>query len=113
MKCHYFKFEYYLHKDGKYKNGEQRYICNLCGTKKATNYRKTKTGKQSIKNSINKYVSENPERRYAWEKAPNIVKKPCIVCGEYNVHRHHPDILKPFEVIMLCPLHHKAAHNVL
>lgn len=44
-------------------------------------------------------------------KIGQITKKPCEVCGDTNVHGHHPDYTKPLEVMWLCPIHHKAEHN--
>ena len=37
-----------------------------------------------------------------------LVKEPCEVCGDVNVHAHHDDYDKKLEVRWLCPLHHGA-----
>lgn len=74
-------------------------------------YRKTKTGIKATRRAINKYELTHPERRNAWNKAQQILKKPCIQCGKFPTHRHHPDPLKPLNVIFLCPLHHKKIHK--
>jgi hypothetical protein len=67
--------------------------------------------------SYDKYVKNNPEKRYAKEvihdltRHGKLTRKPCEVCGENKVHAHHPDYSKPREVIWLCPVHHKEEHR--
>ena len=73
-------------------------------------YCQTKNGKAAISRAVKKYEKIHPERKIAWIKAQKIHRSPCIICGDINTHRHHPDPLKPLEVIMLCPLHHKKEH---
>lgn len=41
----------------------------------------------------------------------NIVKEPCIICGNVNVHGHHKNYDKPLELTWLCPRHHKEVHS--
>lgn len=36
-----------------------------------------------------------------------ISKQPCTVCGTSKVEAHHPDYLKPLEVVWLCSSHHR------
>lgn len=78
-------------------------------------YRKTPKGRENVRKAIKKYADNHPERINAWLKAYKIPIRPCEICGsDKRIHRHHPDINKPLEVVMLCPLHHKQAHlNVL
>lgn len=40
-----------------------------------------------------------------------LVKRPCEVCYNTNVHAHHDDYNKPLEVRWLCPIHHKEWHD--
>ena len=40
-----------------------------------------------------------------------IERGSCEVCGKENAHAHHEDYSMPFEVIWLCPLHHKEHHK--
>lgn len=72
-------------------------------------YRATKKGKEATLKAIKKYEFNHPERKNAWNKAQQLKNEPCIKCG-MKAHKHHPDINKPLEVIMLCPLHHKQQH---
>ena len=58
---------------------------------------------------------KNPEKYEAYKKFQNIRKKikksPCVDCGrKSNIHGHHPDYSKPYEVIWVCPIHHKNYH---
>ena len=89
------------------------FIRNIDGEDKRTDYfrryRMTDKGKNAVHKSVKNYESKHPERKSAWRISKNILTKPCEVCGKYPVHRHHPDISKPLEVIFLCPRHHKEA----
>lgn len=69
-----------------------------------------------------KYRSEHPENRlkdsarsllnYAI-KIGNIVREPCIECGNVRSQGHHHNYLKPLEVIWLCQKHHRRLHMQL
>ena len=74
-------------------------------------YRATEAGRDATQRAVRKYEKSNPKRRKAWDRAQQISKKPCEKCGASNVHRHHPNIERPMEVIFLCPLHHKEIHR--
>jgi hypothetical protein len=40
-----------------------------------------------------------------------ISKQPCFVCGiTDNVHAHHEDYNRPYDVVWLCPKHHRRVH---
>lgn len=39
-----------------------------------------------------------------------LLKLPCNVCGDLDVHAHHCDYDKPLEILWLCPIHHKQWH---
>jgi hypothetical protein len=75
-------------------------------------YRQTKKGREATLRAIKKYEKSHPERRSVWTKARKIEKKPCVICGKKQIHRHHPDISRPLDVIFVCPLHHKRLHSV-
>lgn len=99
-------------KDSKefYKISRWSFRCRQCNTEMLKKYRQTRSGKEATLKSISTYESRNPNRRLAWDAAAKIPKQPCIICGEMNVHRHHPNPLKKMDVIFLCPLHHKRVH---
>lgn len=40
-----------------------------------------------------------------------IKKQPCIICGE-KAQAHHRDYNKPFDIVWLCPIHHKKIHSL-
>ena len=63
-----------------------------------------------------KYYEKYPEK-YAAKvltnnaiKRKRLVKQPCEICGDTNVHAHHDDYYKPLEVRWLCIKHHEAYH---
>jgi len=68
-----------------------------------------------------RYVIQQRERFPQKNKARMIVsqavrrgslkQQPCEVCGEGKAHAHHPDYSKPFDVIWLCPKHHREEHQ--
>jgi hypothetical protein len=71
-----------------------------------------------------KAYSEKRNRKYPIEvragrilrsaiKAGKIKRLPCEKCGNEKSQGHHQDYSKPLEVIWLCDLHHKKAHNRL
>ena len=49
--------------------------------------------------------------RYAM-KTGKLVKQPCFVCGEVEVHAHHPDYSMPLDVVWLCAIHHREVHGM-
>lgn len=101
-------------KEGGYK---QYYYCNPCNTERVSEYLKTEDGKQAFKRAYKKNIEKHPDRFDAWKKANyaehvgKLTKKPCEVCGDAKVHKHHPDPSKPFDVVYLCPYHHKQEHQ--
>jgi len=64
-----------------------------------------------------KRYHKNPEKTLAQLKARRaiasgeLVKEPCIFCGDVNVHGHHEDYTKPLEVTWLCKSHHQQVHS--
>ncbi len=78
------------------------------------NYRADGRGVASAK----AWAERNKEKRKAHSALNNavrdgkITKGPCSVCGTtIRVHGHHPDYLKPLEVVWLCHLHHEDLHH--
>lgn len=43
-------------------------------------------------------------------KTGKLIKQSCERCGAINAHAHHDDYSKPYEVMWLCPAHHKERH---
>ena len=43
-------------------------------------------------------------------KRGELIKQPCVICGEKNVHAHHNDYTDPDKVVWLCPYHHYGLH---
>lgn len=41
----------------------------------------------------------------------NIVRRPCVVCGDKDAHAHHEDYAVPLEIVWLCPIHHSDRHR--
>lgn len=91
----------------KYRNSG---YCRSCHTEKMKTYRATSKGKAAVKRAVKKYEINHPERRLAWNAVARVSTKPCVVCGELRVHKHHPNPLKRRLVVFLCPFHHKQVH---
>ena len=74
-------------------------------------------GKQSHKESVEKWQANNKEKRAAHIllgsaiKQKKITKAPCAKCGELKVEAHHEDYSRPLDVTWLCQPHHKARHK--
>ena len=72
--------------------------------------------KESIRESRKKWNLNNPEKYKAQRMVEHkvesgIIKRlPCEVCGDIKSQAHHPDYLKPLDVIWLCQIHHKQLH---
>lgn len=44
-------------------------------------------------------------------KAGILVREPCEVCGDEPTHAHHEDYDRPYDVVFLCPFHHRTLHG--
>lgn len=61
-----------------------------------------------------KFAQKRKARAKFWGefRKGTIEKLPCRDCGTTSlVEAHHPDYTKPYEVVWLCSLHHKAEHR--
>jgi hypothetical protein len=64
---------------------------------------------------IEKWLSENPEKRKAHYEVKNALRSgkihrhPCCICGN-KAQAHHEDYSKPLDIIWLCPKHHGERH---
>lgn len=73
--------------------------------------------KQSIKDVALDWKEKNPDAYYAHNtvayniKIGILVRQPCKICGDLNVHAHHKNYNKPLEVEWYCARHHSKQHN--
>lgn len=64
---------------------------------------------------IEKWLSENPEKRKAHNEVKNALRSgkihrhPCCICGN-KAQAHHEDYSKPLDIIWLCHKHHGERH---
>lgn len=78
-------------------------------------YLKTEAGKLSRKKAHENYKKNYPLRKAAQIITANAIrdgrltKQPCFICGE-NAQAHHPDYLRPLDVMWLCVKHHNETH---
>ena len=71
---------------------------------------KTKEYREYCKNNPKKVWAQRTLNRYI--SLGKIKRSSCEVCGaSQGIHGHHPDYSKPFQVIWLCPIHHKEIHK--
>jgi hypothetical protein len=40
-----------------------------------------------------------------------LIREPCLVCGDTKSHAHHEDYTKPLDVVWLCMTHHRFIHR--
>lgn len=66
-------------------------------------------------NKANKYPEKEAVRRKTRQAISKgeLIKLPCLVCGEIKVEAHHEDYSKPFDVIWVCRKHHNQYHKGL
>ena len=75
-----------------------------------------KRGSRQTAEDQRRYREANPKKRAAHVAIGNAVrdgklaKQNCEVCGSSQVHAHHDDYSKPFDVRWLCPVHHFQWH---
>ena len=86
--------------------------------KAAEAVRKYRRNNQAVAvENARRYANKYPERIKAVDlmkyavRTGRVVRGPCFACGATkNVHGHHEDYDKPYEVIWLCPGCHYAYH---
>ena len=108
-------------------SGRYSYYCRECLNK--TRRHNYKLNHDNTRKSINKYRSQKKVKKSylqyridntymikahtAFNKAVQrgyIKRKPCEVCGKKNAWGHHENYRYPYNVIWLCPLHHRQLH---
>ena len=100
-------------------------FCKDCGRKNNQKYQDN----GYMRDYMAKYLRAHPEKRVnsvhkdrplkvriysrvlTKKRKGEVIQKPCLVCGNENVHGHHKDYNKPFELTWLCPQHHKDVHR--
>lgn len=83
-------------------------------------YQETEAYKESHLSANNKYRNSHPLRNTARNAVNNAVRDkrltPWPVCAVPDCickpEAHHPDYSRPLDVVWLCDLHHKEAHNI-
>lgn len=65
-------------------------------------------------------LSREQQRRASAREMANVYQKrgklkprPCEICGDPKVEKHHEDYRKPLEVNWLCKIHHRMVTNGL
>ena len=84
----------------KHKYESARYCSLAC-------YRSTPEYKNRGYESVKRFRSRNIEELRARDSLGKRTmrrfkeKEPCVVCGKENVHAHHPDYDKPYEIVFV------------
>ncbi len=104
----------------KYPEKRKQYEANYrIKNRKKINLRKRLRNKNNPlirKKQDERYRQKYPEKIKAQEKlhgaikCKKIKKESCVICGNKKSQGHHPDYLKPLEVIWLCQKHHYLKH---
>jgi len=109
------------------KSNRRDTVCRACRNARQRERYATDEGfRQERLSHATNYRADNPtrDRNYVGGWAPQAVyqavktgklkKLPCVVCGNSRVHAHHPNGYEGqsiYDVIWLCPLHHKQTHR--
>ena len=95
-------------------------ICKECVKRKSLEYRelnleKVRTYDRSRKkhgNNKNYPKHQKDANRLVYRAIQRglLKKHPCVICGKSKAEAHHQDYNKPYDVIWLCPEHHRRLH---
>jgi hypothetical protein len=87
-------------------DGKRKNWCKACYTAYMRNYRYNRSDSAEI-------LLRNGARSYAnvYQRRGKLIPKPCEVCGDPKVEKHHDDYTKPLEVRWLCKRHHAQLTN--
>jgi len=107
-------------------------VCRKCESRAAVEWaRKNREKKRAYNNAYHKRISakramrtaawrKNHPEAYACHKGTQtairngtLIKQPCEMCGNHDVHAHHDDYSKPLNVRWLCHKHHMEVHAML
>lgn len=85
---------------------------------KRNRYRQDPEFRQRVLATNQKYRDKYPERMVTQDKfyyaieSGLIKKQPCFICGTMkNVQAHHNDYSNPYDVVWVCPKHHRRIHT--
>lgn len=90
------------------RNGRGRYCSTLCSS-----HDNNLKGSAHPQWEGGTNAPEKLHARQAFRRAINngeIIRQPCLICGEPNAEGHHENYDKPFEVKWLCRKHHAEHH---
>ncbi len=80
-------------------------------------WRNTPQGRAFKTAAGRRYREQHREKFLAQKRVVNainsgrLLRGPCVVCGATeNIHAHHEDYSKPYDVTWLCPAHHSQRH---
>ena len=79
-------------------------------------YRSDENRREKVLSRFKEWCDMNPAGNKASQVVGNairggkITRQPCEVCGDEKSEAHHPDYLKPFDVMWLCRSHHIQWH---
>lgn len=80
-------------------------------------WRQTKRGKDINLKLASAYIKRNKEKILCRRKLKSairsgeLLREPCVICGNKESHGHHADYSKPLDVKWLCHLHHNQEHG--
>lgn len=83
----------------------------------ALRYAKTETGRNHRNAAKARYWRKNAHKRLAHDavkiavRAGRLERRPCEVCGGFDVEAHHEDYRRPLQVRWLCRPHHREWHK--
>lgn len=99
-----------------YRAYERRRLGNPDRVAARSEYACTARGKEAAFRGRMAWIQRNPLARAAHVAVGNavrdgkLIRQPCEVCGQIQVHAHHDDYTKPLSVRWLCVDHHLEHH---
>lgn len=90
----------------KQKELETKRYCRSCHNAYMRKWRKTHplNEEQRIKSIVRNKVAMRIRRG-------QMQRLPCVICGDPKSECHHEDYSKPYDIVFLCPKHHREHHN--
>lgn len=94
----------------RFKERQRAYLLSDKGKAKQRRYVQSNKGRKSTAEHGKRRDAKYPEKRKAVNAARSIESQPCRVCANPNSEKHHPNYLRPLEVVFLCQKHHRQEH---